>query len=297
MNAPLVLRIPLLALAASLPACAQAEAPDDSPAGSAPSGRVRAAPADLARWPALTAKLDAPTLAGRFVQATALFLGTPYADGPLGEGDAGGPDPDPRVCFDRADCVTYLEQSLALALIRDSGRSVPMHDPYLAALDRIRYRDGNVSYADRNHYTSRDWIPNNAWLLEDVTRSVAPGATVLVERTIDRAAFLRDHGAEPRPGLDDPRTVSAHIIPRESVAAAAPNLVSGDLVFWAGRKDGILIVHTGLAVLPDGGAPVLFRHASSKAGKVTEEPLADYAARAGFSAGFLVLRLREDAAP
>lgn len=291
MTLALAVRVPwtalALALALALASCARG--------GSADAAGDAAA--DPARWPALVAKLDAPTLAGRFVQASALFLGTPYADGPLGEGEAGGPDPDPRVCFDRADCVTFLEQSLALALCRDGGRSVPMQDPYLAVLDRIRYREGRVNYADRNHYTSIDWIPANAWLVQDVTESVAPGGTVLVERTIDRAAFLQGHGVAPRPGLDDPRPVSARIIPREGAAAAAANLRSGDLVFWAGKKDGILIVHTGLAVRAEAGGPLLFRHASSKAGKVTEEPLADYAARAGFAAGFLVLRLREDATP
>ena len=249
--------------------------------------------ADLARWPALVARLDATTLADRFVQASALFLGATYDDGPLGEGDAGGPDPDPRVCFDRADCVTFLEQSLALALAPAADKSVPMQDPFLAILDRIRYRGGHVDYADRNHYMSLDWIPANDWLVEDVTDRLAPGATVEVTRTIDRAAFLRAHGVAPRT-QDGARTFVTRIVPRERVTAVAAALRSGDLIFWAGKKDGILIVHTGLAVrTPDGG--LLFRHASSKAGKVTEEPLADYAAHATFTSGFLVLRLREDA--
>jgi hypothetical protein len=66
---------------------------------------------------------------------------------------------------------------------------------------------------------------------------------------------------------------------------------SGDLVFWVGRKDGIDIVHTGMAVRGDDGT-LLFRHGSSRAERVLDEPFLDYSARSGFTIGFVVLRLR-----
>jgi len=251
------------------------------------------APAASSAWYDLSGRIDAERPADRLVQASALFLGTPYADGPLGEGDAGGPDPDPRVDLGRADCVTYLEQSLALALCRGGDRRVPAADPFLRLLDRIRYRDGEVGFATRNHYMALDWLPANAWLVEDVTDRLRSGATIEVTRAIDRATFLRGHGAEPRPGLDDPRDLTLRIVPRESLDAVAGAIESGDLVFWVGSKDGIDVVHTGLAVRA--GGTLLFRHASSKAKAVTEEPLADYAARATFARGLLVIRLRPDA--
>ena len=161
-------------------------------------------------------------------------------------------------------------------------------------LDRIRYREGHVGFVTRNHYSARDWVPANAWLVEDVTARIAPGVAVEVVRTIDRAKFLTDKGAQPRPGVDDAGPFTMSIIPRESLAAVAAAIASGDLIFWSGKKDGIDVVHTGLAVR-DAKGTLLFRHASSKAGKVTEEPFADYASRATFTSGFLVLRLREGA--
>jgi hypothetical protein len=243
------------------------------------------------RWRQLSAKIDAPTLRERFLQASALFLGTAYHDGPLGEGDAGGPDPEPRVDFDRADCVTYLEQSLALALGSPSG-----DEPgFRRVLDRIRYRDGRVEFAARNHYMSIDWTAANTWLVEDVTARIAPGAAVEIVRTIDRAQFLREKGATPREGVDDARAVTLVIVPRESLAAVSDSIRAGDLVFWAGKRDGIDFVHTGLAARDAQGA-LLFRHASSKAGQVVEESFAGYASRAAFSPGFALLRLRDDAA-
>lgn len=248
---------------------------------------------NAARAPELIGKIPAGPLAERFVAASALFLGALYQDGPLGEGDVGGPDPDPRVDFDRGDCVTYLEQSLALALC--AGRdSATTPSSYVAALDRIRYQGGKVGFATRNHYMERDWAPANEWLVEDVTDRLAPGVAQEITRTIDRAKFLRDKGVEPRPGVDDEAKLTMRMIPRESLAPVAQAIASGDLIFWAGKKDGIDIVHTGLAVR-DAQGRLLFRHASSKAGKVAEEPLADYAARATFTSGFLVLRPREDA--
>lgn len=267
------LAVPLLLLALSLPACAGDDAPTPE-----------------ADWRIYASRLREADPAARFVEATALFLGTPYFNGPLGEGEAGGPDPDPRCDFSRVDCVTYLEQSLALALA-DPDRE----GSFLRLLDAIRYRDGRVGFAERNHYMVLDWIPDNAWLLEDVTAEVGGERTRRVRRTIDRAQFLRGQGAEPRPGLDEPRDVEADIVPIEAWEEAAPALRSGDLVFWVGRKEGILVVHTGLVVREADGRLVL-RHGSSRAGVVRDEPFGDYAAGATFAEGFLVLRLREDAA-
>jgi hypothetical protein len=230
-------------------------------------------------------RLTAPAVTDRFVEATGLFLGTPYHNGPLGEGEHGGPDPDPRVDFARADCVTYLEQSLALALVHEGG-------DYLAILDAIRYRDAQVDFAARNHYMVADWIPANDWLLEDVTKACAPGLSRAIRRTIDRARFLEEQGAEPRPGLDGSSEIEIDVIPNELVDRVDAAIVPGDLIFWVGKREGIFVVHTGLAVRDEGGA-LLFRHASSKAGGALDESFADYAVGATFAEGFLVLRLKE----
>jgi hypothetical protein len=118
---------------------------------------------------------------------------------------------------------------------------------------------------------------------------------VSIVRRIDRAEFLRGKGATPRAGLDEAADLRLAIVPRESAGAVAAGIRDGDLVFWVAKRDGIDIAHTGLAVRGADGQ-VLFRHASSKAGRVVEEPLGQYAARASFAAGLMVLRLRPDAA-
>ena len=247
--------------------------------------------ADEARAHAYVARLTGDGIVERFVEASALFLGTDYAGGPLGEGEGATPDPDPRVDFDRSDCVTYLEQCLALAVEPRFGAG-----RFLDALDAIRYRDGEVTFAARNHYVVRDWIPANDWLVRDVTEEVGAARTERVTRTIDRAEFLREQGVEPRPGLDDARAATISIVPSDSLAAVRGNLLSGDLLFWVGRKEGIFALHSGL-VVHDARGDVRFRHASSSAGKVTDEPLLEYAERSTFDRGVIVLRIRFDASP
>lgn len=256
-------------------------------AGAACTGEPSAGPAP--EWVRHAEQLRAERLADRFVEASALFLGTPYFDGPLGEGAAGGPDPDPRFDLSRADCVTYLEQSLALALA-----APPEEASFLAALDAIRYAAGKPDFGSRNHYMYRDWIPSNAWLVEDVTATVGGDRTRIVRRTIDRAKFLHEHGAEPVPGRDDPGVIEERIVPREAAAEVDAAMKSGDLVFWVGKAEGIDIVHTGLVVRSNSGE-LLFRHASSKASCALDEPFAEYAARMTSNEGFVVLRLREGA--
>jgi hypothetical protein len=255
----------------------------------APRANEKANPVEVegGPWMKYALRLGNGSLTERFVEATRLLLGTPYHDGPLGEGDAGGPDPDPRYDFERADCVTYLEEALALSLASEGMR-------FLEALDAIRYRGGSVTYADRNHYMVLDWVPANAWIVEDVTREIGGAFTQTVHRTIDRAAFLREHGAEPRETIDDRRELSIEVIPIEALARVEPALRSGDLVFWVGKREGICVVHTGLAVRSEKGE-LLHRHASSKAGQALDESFADYAGRASFAVGFMILRVRDGA--
>jgi hypothetical protein len=287
--------IPLIII--GLAACARADRAAEAPAaeaapadpnGAESAGASRAAPAE---WRSLAARVQGTGPVERFVSASSLFLGVPYLNGPLGEGEGGDVDPDPRVDFGHVDCVTYLEEALALALVDPAGPD----DAYLAALDRIRYADGIVDYAHRNHYMVRDWIPANRWLLTDVSAQVAGDAAQTVTRTIDREKFLRDNGATPRPGEDDVREMKLTVVPGAAAHEVDARLKSGDLILWVGEVTGIFSLHTGLAVRGKDGN-LLLRHGSSKAGEVLDESFADYAERrAKFVPYFVVLRLHEDA--
>ncbi|MDD2717230.1 MAG: DUF1460 domain-containing protein [Candidatus Wallbacteria bacterium] len=111
------------------------------------------------------------------------FLGRPYDHhGPLGEGKTGKYDQDPLWRLDTFDCTTFVETVLALSI---SG-TLPEFEKNM---DKIRYENGKVSYATRNHFPCVDWIPNNLknGLLEDITEIVAgPGNFKFAEGEIDK---------------------------------------------------------------------------------------------------------------
>lgn len=213
-------------------------------------------------------------------------LGTSVAADPLGEGPGAGPgtspDSDPRIDLARVDCVTYVEQCLALA--RDGAARDPV-----AALDRIRYRGGVVGFATRNHFFVADWIPANAGLVRDVTSGCGV-PTVPVRRTIDRGAFLAARGLSPA-SAPPPEEVEVHAIPREEVPRAAPPGSGPWIAVLVGDRPGIVARHVGFLDRA-GAGPLLLRHASSEAGRVIEVPLDDYIASHAWVQGILVLEIR-----
>src|SRR5262245_57129651 len=76
-------------------------------------------------------------LQARLGMVSERFLGTPYRQGPLGEGPEGEFDRDPVVDFKEADCTTFLEQTMALAIEGDLTAAK-------ATLQKIRYKNGEI---------------------------------------------------------------------------------------------------------------------------------------------------------
>jgi hypothetical protein len=92
---------------------------------------------------------------------------TPYLVDPLGEADYGDISSRPLYRFDGFDCTTFVETTMALSLARDPSE-------FRKLMNRIRYKAGVVSYFNRNHFSTLDWIPNNerAGFVRDVTSQV-----------------------------------------------------------------------------------------------------------------------------
>ncbi|MBZ0210346.1 MAG: DUF1460 domain-containing protein [Hyphomicrobium sp.] len=130
---------------------------------------------------------EATSLPQRVEAISQLFLGVPYKLGALGEGLDGEFDRDPLIRFDAFDCTTFVETVMALSLDSDL-------DLATRTLQKIRYRDGQIGYATRNHFVELDWVPNNvrAGYLRDITSDVAGRNAVNVHKTISkRKWYLR----------------------------------------------------------------------------------------------------------
>ncbi len=211
-------------------------------------------------------------------------IGARYKLGPLGEGPGHMPDPGPLYDFKRVDCLTYVEQVYALALSRN-------HSQFLHMLQHIRYRNGQINYRWRNHYTVADWLPANAWFIHDVTDSVGAGHTQSMTKTISRATFFAENGLEQYGNIPAEQCTTSYI-PRNSAAQVAGKLHTGDMVIFVISTPGIISGHVGLIRVEDG--VVYVQHASLTAKKVVKVPLIRYLhdAPAHF-VGFKIARVNE----
>ena len=107
------------------------------------------------------------------------FLGIPYNFACVGDGEYALLETYPLVNFKETNCMAMCEHILALA-ISDSW------DNFFNNLQHIRYMDGMIGMRTRNHYTMGDWLPENDWLLEDVSRKVGGSYTKILTRVISQ---------------------------------------------------------------------------------------------------------------
>jgi hypothetical protein len=226
-----------------------------------------------ARQALLTEKATLP-LPQRLLAFSQAFVGTPYVNSPLGEGE--GKDADPRIRFDAVDCLTFVEQTIALALSLDDEKALP-------TLDAIRYGDG-VAYEKRNHVMEAQWLPSNMkkGYLRDVTRRYGGAATRHVTKVLDDRAWSSKLGVN----LDLPRQEQVRgefgldIVPAEGALEVLKAVPDGTLivVVRADRPHLVTrITHVGFLVHKAKGA--YMRHASRTFKAVTDESLHSYLKR------------------
>ena len=102
----------------------------------------------------------------RVVRVSELFLALPYVLDALGEGP-GAPDSDPLSRYDAADCMTFVETTLAIAESADP-RQVEER------LTAIRYDGGNAAFQNRHHFFTAQWVPAQtaANRIQDITEKI-----------------------------------------------------------------------------------------------------------------------------
>lgn len=218
-----------------------------------------------------------------------LAKGTPYVIFCLGEGPEGTYDKDPLLDIARVDCMTFCEQTLAISI---SGG----YEEFFYNLQRIRYRDGVIGMKTRNHYTIVDWLPNNAWLLEDVTELIGGPFSRPMTKTIDRAKDLASMGCIDVWDVPPPQTMMVKYIPKESLGQVEGNLRGGEIVSLIQNREGIFSSHMGI-IAKNRQGEIIFRHGSRTAGKVVDEPyqeLVDRLLNNQNNAGAIFMRVRRD---
>lgn len=214
-------------------------------------------------------------------------LGVKYARDPLGEGSGGTVDRDPLSDWTGVDCVTFVEQCLAEA-------AAPNERAVSSTLQRIRYREGKIAFESRNHEMVADWLPNNQWLVKDVTDRVGGQVCRWISTTWDRATFFKKRGGV---GGSSPETVRTDYVPRSAVESCLARIPTASLVLFIQDRPGILASHCGLVFVNSKGERRL-RHASERLGKVVDEPLTTVLKRSGRNVvGIKVCVLRSPISP
>jgi hypothetical protein len=162
-----------------------------------------------------------PDLRKRILHLARKNIGQPYELYLLGEMPFEPYDPQPIYCLGKSDCLVFTEHTYAMALSRD-------WPSFMRMLQRIRYRDGQLGVATRNHYTEADWNISNRWLVEDITAHLAGDTAVKFSEKIDRSKFLK---GRYKLTVDIPVEKHEDIyLPFAEINRAKPELQDGDFV-------------------------------------------------------------------
>ena len=269
-------------------ATAERAAPDASlPQGREVDRRIFAEKMDLAR----TERLDTLPIGAIMVRIGESFLGTKYTPGTLEV------EPEQLVInLEELDCVTYVENVLAMARIIRAGN--PTWDAYVGELARIRYRGGELNgYRSRLHYFS-EWISDNErlGLVRNVTRDL--GGVALSE-SID---FMSTHAESYRQladtaNLAEIRKMEARLngeprwyIPEASMPGVMRRIESGDIIAATSSIDGLDVAHTGIAVRRDDGVYLMHAPLVGSNVELSETTLDQRIARIDAQDGVMVAR-------
>ena len=273
--------VPLLLLAAALGGCASAPAPlapRSAPAAppaapvapvtavaapalpAAPAGGAATAPlsmdsilakqiyqmspAEVGRYIAYMHKTE-PDLRKRIAAIGRKNIGQPYVLNLLGEYPYELHDTLPLFSLQSSDCVVFAEHTYAMAMSQS-------WEEFFWMLQRIRYKDGVIGVATRNHYTEVDWNINNAWLVTDISAELAGPAGPVYPLTIDRARFLK---TRHQTSSNLPVQLSREsYVAKEQVASILPQLQEGDFVNVISTRGGAYWAsHVGLIVVDANG--------------------------------------------
>lgn len=206
--------------------------------------------------------------------------------------------------LDGFDCATLVDAALAAARMVKRGGGTP--EAMLDEIEWVRYRGGRrTDYTSRLHYTS-DWLFDNAskGAVRLLTPGLpgarrAPGVINFMSTHPDAYAALRAHPERVAVIAAVERSMGERetfYLPKDGVAAAAKDLLPGDIVAVTTSTAGLDCSHVGLASRGASGA-VGFLHASSRRGRVVLVPdLAGYLASNPSQTGIMAARPLEPAA-
>ena len=206
------------------------------------------------------------------------FLEKPYALGPLGEEK--GIDSDPLYREDKFDCLTFVETVLAKLYSKDEN--------IVSIMNKIRYKNGFVSFETRNHFQNPDWIRNNKDIVENVSNNISKSvlkknASKSIINLDKKSWFKKNYNIDVNIQTE---TVSLDFIRLDDFKNNMEKFISfidKPYIFMTVINDNKLkekigteadVLHTGFLIKKND--KLYLRHASSVAGKVVDNDFEKY---------------------
>jgi hypothetical protein len=211
-----------------------------------------------------------------------------------------------RFDYSESDCVVATERAIAMALSTN-------WDSYYKLCQRLRHKDGRVDFLERNFMTLTQWVPNNAWLLRDITTELGPVTTfphvAAPKRFYSRLSFGDQEDTEAGRAKAAAKaakvaaaaeriTTTEKYIARADIPGILDKLRTGDVAlvmrkFQSSSGEPLIDCdHMGLVVVDDSGLPTMVHCAPPRS---RQQPLTVFLKSFTFVEGFKFLRLREDA--
>ena len=193
-------------------------------------------------------------------QASAPFIDTPYAANTLG----GGPGEPERLVanLSAVDCFTLIDYVEAM-------RRSAAAEQFVDQLVQLRYKGGNIDWAERRHFLT-EWAAAGSGWLEDVTSTIGAGHAVTVTRQLNRD----DRGGMLLPGVPVQEREITYIPGEEIDGKVLDRLQTGDYLGLYTHRAGLDVTHVGIVIRR--GDRLFLRHASLTAERVVDSDLAAY---------------------
>lgn len=186
------------------------------------------------------------TVSEKINRFSELFLEMPYNLTCVGDGPDALLEPWPIVNFKETNCMAFCEHVLALSIS-------DYWDNFFNNLQEIRYIDGLIGMKTRNHYTMADWLPQNSWILEDISKKVGGTFTKQLTRTISHKNFFAGKGMTDMSDVLPDRTMTVDYVPLDALDDIEANTKIGDIcaILFA-KKTDIFSAHMIMIAEKDG---------------------------------------------
>lgn len=217
------------------------------------------------------------------------FLNMPYNLTCSGDGPYALYEQQPLVNFKETNCMVFCEHVLALA-ISDSW------DNFFNNLQQIRYKDGIIGMRSRNHYTIADWLPENSWLLNDVSDQIAGKYTNQITRTISHREFFSGKGITDLRYVLPDRELTINYVPKDALDKVEKKYKNGDIIaLLFANKTNIFSAHMLMIYIQSD--KTIIRESSSSNMTTFDTPYLEWVNKIQKSEryiGISVIRVREE---